>query len=174
MVVADHDNKTLSPGTLNTITAASQLGDVEVLVAGDACGNVASAVAKVNGVKKVITVESADLKEPRAERLSEVSSHLPSFLMDRLYWLSKKRTNTLICLLLLLPTAKISSQGWVLTWMCNLSGTLSTVWIGLYSHDLFSEVQQILGEDTFVRPIYAGNALMTLKSKDAVKVMTVR
>jgi electron transfer flavoprotein alpha subunit len=72
-VVADHDQQHLNPGTLNTITAASQLGDVEVLVAGGSCGGVASEAAKVKGVKKVITVESADLKNFLAERLTEVT-----------------------------------------------------------------------------------------------------
>lgn len=146
LVIADHNQQQLNPGTLNTISAASQLGEVEVLVAGASCGSVAAEAAKVKGVKKVITVESADLKNPLAERLTEV---------------------------VLAEQAK--SQYTHLVAPASANGKNFIPRVGAYLDvQPISEVQQILSEDTFVRPIYAGNALLTLKSKDSVKVLTIR
>lgn len=159
LVVADHDSKHLAPGTLNTITAASQLGDVEVLVAGEQIGDIASVVSKVKGVKKVITVDSADLKHPRAERLTEVSLLFSC--------------SPYICQVVLAEQAK--GQYTHVLAPASAHGKNFIPRVGAYLDvQPLSEVQQIISEDTFVRPIYAGNALLTLKSKDAVKVMTIR
>jgi electron transfer flavoprotein alpha subunit len=146
LVVADHDNKHLNPGTLNTITAAQQLGEVDVLVAGDSCGSVAEAVSKVKGVSRVLKADKPDLKNPRAERLTEI------VLAEQT---KSKYTH-------LLAAASANGKNFIPR-------------VGAYLDvQPISDVQKIIDADTFVRPIYAGNALLTLKSKDSVKVITIR
>eukprot|EP01126_Amoeba_proteus_P020567 TRINITY_DN2090_c0_g1_i1.p1 TRINITY_DN2090_c0_g1~~TRINITY_DN2090_c0_g1_i1.p1 ORF type:complete len:337 (+),score=33.98 TRINITY_DN2090_c0_g1_i1:57-1067(+) len=146
LVVADHDNKNLRSSTLNAVTAASQLGDVEVLVLGSNCTSVASAASNVKGVTKVVHVDSADLEHPTAERVTQVvlSEH------------SKNKYSHLLS-----PS--------------NAFGKDFVPRVGaLLDVQPISDVQKIESQDVFVRPIYAGNAILKLKSLDPVKVLTIR
>ena len=144
LVIAEHDNATLKPATLNTITAAAQLGEVSVLVAGHACGGVAQAAAKVNGVAKVLLADNQIHAHPLAEVLAPLIAGLSSPYSHLLAPASTFGKNLMPRVAALLDVAQIS------------------------------EIIAIQSEDTFVRPIYAGNALATVRSSDKVKVITVR
>jgi len=147
LVIAEHDNKTLNAATLHAITAASQLGgQVDVLVAGKGAKPVADAAAKASGVRKVILVDAAHLEHPVAEQLSQVIATQHA---------NGKYTHVV---------AAATSVGKNV--LPRFAATLNVQPI--------SEVQKVKSSDTFVRPIYAGNALATVQSKDAVKVLTVR
>jgi electron transfer flavoprotein alpha subunit len=147
LVIAEHDGKSLLPATLNAITAATQFGKpVDVLVVGDSCGDAASAAASVSGVRRSLLVESASLAKPLAERVAEVI-------------LGIQKTNNYTHIL-----AAATSQG------KNILPRVGA----LLDVQPISDVQKIKSEDTFVRPIYAGNALQTVQSQDKVKVFTVR
>lgn len=145
-VLADHDNKALGAGTLNAVTAAKALGEVTVGVLGSGCQSVAEAAAGVDGVSKVIVVDDPKLEHGVAEALVPVLQSLQAAnsFSHILSPASSTGKNALPRLAALLDVAQIS------------------------------EVIEVKSEDTFVRPIYAGNALATVKSKDPVKVMTVR
>jgi len=147
LVIAEHNNEVLTPITRNSITAAKQIGfDVTVLVAGTKVGSVASSAAKLDGVKRVITAESDAFK-----------GFLPE-AMTPLILAAQKQFNFSHII------AGASAQGKSI--LPRLAAKLDVSPI--------SEVIGIKGPDTFVRTIYAGNAVLTLKSLDAVKVLTVR
>ncbi len=144
LVIAEHDNQTLKPATLNTVTAASQLGEVTILVFGAGCAGVAEAAAKVAGVAKVLLVEDAAYEHPLAESVAPL---IVSLAGDYTHLLAPATTlgkNVMPRVAALLDVAQIS----------DISG--------------------IEGEDTFIRPVYAGNAMATVQSADATKVLTVR
>ncbi|CCG07271.1 electron transfer flavoprotein subunit alpha/FixB family protein [Pararhodospirillum photometricum] len=145
LVLADHDNTHLRPATLNTITAASRLtGEVHVLVAGSGCQGVAQAAAAVPGVTKVLVADDPALAHPLAETLAPVVVALAPAYTHVLAPATTTGKNVLPRVAALLDVAQIS------------------------------EVTNVVADDTFVRPIYAGNALATVKSADALKVLTVR
>ncbi len=145
LVIAEHDNAVLKAATLNTITAAAQLGDdVQVLVAGHSCGAVAQAAAQVAGVKKVLVADAPYYANQLAENLAALVVGLAGGYSHILAPATAAGKNTLPRVAALLDVAQIS------------------------------EVIKIESADTFVRPIYAGNVLATVQSKDAVKVLTVR
>lgn len=144
LVIADHDNQNLKPATLNTITAGVVLGDVAVLVAGSDCRAVAEAVAKVSGVGKVLLVDTPSYAHPLAETLAPLIVELASNYSHILASTMTNGKNVLPRVAALLDVA------------------------------MLSEICGIEDGDTFVRPIYAGNALATVKSADAIKVATVR
>ena len=145
LVVAEHDNDTLKGSTLNTLAAAQQLGgDIHMLVAGHKCTGAGEAAAKVSGVAKVLLADAPELEHPLAENLA------PLIVM-----LAEGYTHVL---------APASTFGKNI--MPRVAAMLDVQQI--------SEVSAIEGPDTFVRPIYAGNALATVQSKDPIKVMTVR
>jgi len=147
IVFAEHDNQQLKGATRALVTAALKLADeVEVVVAGNGCAAVAEAAAKISGVSKVWLSEAADAAHQPAER----------------------------CSALLLNLAKESGAVAVLA---NASATGKSILprvAALLDVAQLSEVIAIEAPDTFVRPIYAGNALMKVASDDAVKVLTVR
>ncbi|MCG8492899.1 MAG: FAD-binding protein [Sneathiellales bacterium] len=145
LVYADHDNAALGSATLNAVTAASELGgDVHVLVAGSGCSAVADEAAKVAGVAKVILVDDAAY----ANALAESTANLIVGLADGYNAVVAPATtsgkNILPRVAALLDVAQIS------------------------------EITAVVSADTFVRPIYAGNAMATVQSSDAKKVITVR
>jgi len=147
LVVAEHDNAELGQSTLNAITAASQLGgDITVLVAGSGCGAVADAAAACAGVTKVLKADKPEFENVLAESMSNVI------------------------------VATQSAGGF--SHIVAPSSNNSKNWIPRVSAALdkapLSDVLEIKSEDTFVRGMYAGNALATVKSNDDVKVMTVR
>ena len=145
LIVAEHDNAGLKPATLNTVTAATQVGgDVTVLVAGSDCKGAAEAAAKVPGVAKVLLADGAEYGAALAENLAPLIVKLAPDYTHILAPASTFGKNVMPRAAALLDVQQIS----------DISG--------------------IEGPDTFVRPIYAGNAMATVKSGDAVKVVTVR
>ena len=145
LVIAEHDNATLKGATLNTITAATKIGgDVEVLVAGSGCGAAAEAAAKVAGVSKVLVADNAAYEYQLAENMGELVAELGKGYSHILAAATTTGKD-------FLPRAA-----------------------ALLDVNMISEVIGVEGEDTFVRPIYAGNAIATVKSSDSIKVMTVR
>ena len=145
LVIAEHDNQSLKGSTLNTITAASKLGgDIHVLVAGAGCGAVAEAAAKVAGVAKVRVCDAAQYEAQTAENVAELVKGLAADYSHVLAPATPAGRNMLPRVAALLDVAQIS------------------------------DIVAIESADTFVRPIYAGNALATVKSADAIKLITVR
>ena len=145
LVLAEHDNKSLKAATLNTIAAATKLsGDVDVLVAGEGCADVAAKVAALQGVKRVLVVDNAAYGDQAAEPLAKLVVSLAGNYSHLLAPASSYGKNTMPRVAALLDVAQIS------------------------------DIMGVVSEDTFVRPIYAGNALATVTSSDAKKVITVR
>jgi electron transfer flavoprotein alpha subunit len=145
LVIAEHEAGALKPATLNAVTAAVKIGgDIHVLVAGEAVAAVAAACAKVAGVAKVLTADSALYGHHLAEPLGDLIVSLAPGYGHILAPATTSGKNVLPRVAALLDVAQIS------------------------------EITAVASPDTFVRPIYAGNALATVQSKDAVKVITVR
>jgi electron transfer flavoprotein alpha subunit len=145
LVIAEHDNKQLKTGTTNTIAAATKLGaDVSVLVAGHECAEAAAAAAKVPGVTKVLVADAAHYAVPLAENLSALVVSIAGQFTH-----------------VLAP-----ATGFGKIFMPRVAALLDVAQI--------SDISGIESADTFVRPIYAGNVLATVQSKDKIKVITVR
>ena len=144
LVIAEHDNQDLKAATLNAVTAATQLGDVTVLVAGSGCGAVAEAAAKVAGVAKVLVADAPAYAHPLAESLAPLVVGLASGYSHLLAPATTNGKNLMPRVAALLDVA------------------------------MLSDISGIENENTFVRPIYAGNAMATVESSDAIKVITVR
>ncbi|HRX69684.1 MAG TPA: FAD-binding protein [Candidatus Competibacteraceae bacterium] len=145
LVIAEHDNAVLKAATLNTITAAAQLGDdIHVLVAGQSCGAVAEAAAQVAGVKKVLVADAAHYAHQLAENVAALVVSLASGYSHILAPATAAGKNMLPRVAALLDVAQIS------------------------------DIIKVESADTFIRPIYAGNVLATVQTSDAVKVITVR
>ncbi len=145
LLIAEHDNQTIKPSTLNALTAAGQLGDaVDVLVAGCNCDNVVESLRSQAGIHQVRVVDDERYQHPLAENLQTLI--LP---------LAEEYDGLL---------AAATTFGKNL--MPGLASRLDVAMIG--------DVVEILSVDTFVRPIYAGNALETVQSTDHIKVLTVR
>ncbi|KAL3866566.1 hypothetical protein ACJMK2_043854 [Sinanodonta woodiana] len=146
LVIVEHDNQKLIPITLNTITAASKLGEVSCLVAGTKCTKVVEEVRKVNGVKKVLLADHDVFK-----------GFLPEALTP-----------------LIIATHKQFNFTHILVGASSLGKNLIPRVAAKLDVSPISEIIGIKDKDTFVRTIYAGNAVLTLKSKDSVKLITVR
>jgi electron transfer flavoprotein alpha subunit len=145
LVLAEHDNKSLKAASLNTIAAATKLSaDVDVLVAGEGCADIAAKVAALQGVKRVLVVDNAVYGDQAAEPLAKLVVALAANYSHLLAPSSSYGKNTMPRVAALLDVAQIS------------------------------DIVGVVSEDTFVRPIYAGNALATVVSSDAKKVITVR
>ena len=145
LVIAEHDNTTLKPATLHTITAAAQLGgEVHVLVAGANAASVAAAAAQVAGVAKVIHIDADSLAHGVAENVTAQVLALASGYSHILFAATASGKNIAPRVAAKLDVGQIS------------------------------DVTQVASEDTFERPIYAGNAIAIVQSLDAIKVITVR
>ncbi|WP_295695506.1 electron transfer flavoprotein subunit alpha/FixB family protein [uncultured Maricaulis sp.] len=145
LVIAEHDNATLNDATRAVVTAAKGLGgDIHVLVAGSNAQAVADAAAKLDGVAKVLHAESDVLAKPTAEAMDALVTPLMSDYDA------------------LLAAATTSGKNF----MPRVAAKLDVMQI--------SEISAVEAPDTFIRPVYAGNAMMTVKSSDAKKVITVR
>lgn len=145
LVIAEHDNTSLKAATLNTIGAAKQLGgDIHVLVAGANCSAAADAAAQAEGVSKVLKADSAELEHGLAENVAPIIVELASGYSHILAPASTYGKNILPRAAALLDTQQIS------------------------------DISAIIDADTFERPVYAGNAVATVKSSDSIKLMTVR
>lgn len=145
LVVAEHDNQSLKAGVFNTIQAARKIAsEVVVLVAGHQASRVAQAAAQVDGVSKVLHADAAHYAHALAENLTALVLSIAQEYTHILAPASTFGKNFLPRVAALLDVAQIS------------------------------DVMQVLDADTFVRPIYAGNVLATVKSTDAIKVLTIR
>jgi len=145
LVYADHDNASLNAATLSTVAAAKQIGgDIDIVVAGADCGAVAEAAAKVEGVAKVLVADNAVYANQLAENVSLLLADLGKNYTHVLGSNTVIAKNFLPRVAALLDVAQIS------------------------------EITAVESADTFQRPIYAGNAIATVQSLDAIKVITVR
>jgi electron transfer flavoprotein alpha subunit len=149
LVIAEHANGALAPATLATITCAREIsaaggGDVTVAVAGRDCRNVAESAAAIDGVAKVLICDDPIYENPSAEVLTALIEPLAGDYGHILF-----------------PTT---------TYGKNAAPRLAA----LIDSQQISDIQTVIDAETFVRPIYAGNALATVRCKDAVKVITVR
>ncbi len=145
LVIAEHDNKSIKGATLNTVAAAQKIGgDIHVLVAGSGSGAAAEAAGKIAGVTKVLHADAAQLADFLAENVAAV-----------VVGIAKNYTHIL---------APATSNG------KNVTPRVAA----MLDMQQISEIVSVESPDTFVRPIYAGNALATVQSSDAIKVITVR
>ena len=144
LVLAEHDNTTLKPQTLSAVAAAAQLGEVDVLVAGSDCRCVADAAAQIAGVARVLLCDDARYVQPLAEMVAPLLVSL-SGAYDAVMAASTTTAKNI------LP---------------RVAAALDVQQI--------SDICAVVSGDTFKRPIYAGNAIATVKSSDAKLVITVR
>ena len=145
LVLADHDNGQLAGATLNTVTAASQIGgDIHILVAGDSSGDVAKAAAAVVGVAKVLVASDESLGHGIAENVAPMIQEMASGYSHLLAPATTTGKNIMPRVAALLDVMQIS------------------------------DIVQVVDANTFQRPIYAGNALATVTTDEATKIVTVR
>jgi len=145
LVLAEHDNKSIRKATLNAVAAAKKIGgDIHVLVAGQQAGEAAKAASQIAGVAKVLHADAPELGEFLAENIAALVVSLAKGYSHILAPATSNGKNVLPRAAALLDVQQIS------------------------------DICAVESADTFVRPIYAGNALATVKSKDAIKVITVR
>jgi electron transfer flavoprotein alpha subunit len=145
LVIAEHDNASIKPATLNTVTAALQCGgDVHVLVAGLNAGAAAAAAAQIAGVTKVLHADDAGLAHGLAENVAAQVLAVASSYSHILFPATASGKNVAPRVAAKLDVGQIS------------------------------DITKVDSPDTFERPIYAGNAIATVQSLDATKVMTVR
>jgi len=145
LVVAEHDGTRLKPGFLNTLAAAGKIGgDVVVLVAGHQAAAAAAAAAQAQGVAKVLHADAPHYANLTAENLSTLVVSI-----------AKAYSHVLA-----------PATGFGKNFMPRVAALLDVAQI--------SDISDVVSADTFVRPIYAGNAMATVQSKDPVKVVTVR
>jgi electron transfer flavoprotein alpha subunit len=145
LVFAEHDNSALKADTLKTVAAAQAIGgDIHILVAGSNCQSIAEEAAKVNGVSKVLVADNAAYEHQQAENISLLVTELAGDYDH------------------ILATALTTGKNF----MPRVAALLDVAQI--------SDIIAVESADTFVRPIYAGNAIATVKSLDSKKVITVR
>ena len=145
LVIAEHDNAALKGATLNTVTAARALGDsVDLLVAGANCGAVAQQAAQVAGIGRVLVADAAQYGDQTAENLAA------------------------------LVVANAAGYSHILAPATTFGRSVLPRVAALLDVAQISDITAVESPDTFVRPIYAGNVMATVKSADSVKVITVR
>ena len=145
LLLAEHDNKTLAPATAKVLTAAGGFGgDIDILVAGEGCRAVAEAAAKLEGVRKVLLAEAPHL----AQRLAEETAALILPLMQSYA-------------VLLAPATTMGKNV-----LPRVAAMLDVAQI--------SDIIEVKSPNTFVRPVYAGNALETVETSDKIVVGTIR
>ncbi|MEK9871045.1 MAG: FAD-binding protein [Gammaproteobacteria bacterium] len=145
LVVADHDNESIKAPTLVSVAAAQQMGgDIDVLVAGSSCAAAGDAAAKIAGVSKVLVADNAVYDHGVAENLAALVAEIGGNYSHVVTSTSTTGKNFMPRVAALLDVAQIS------------------------------DISAVVSEDTFERPIYAGNAIATVQSSDAIKVITVR
>jgi len=145
LVIAEHDNSELKQATLNVLATAKAIGgDIDVLVAGENCGAVGEAVAKAEGVSQVLVADNAVYGHFLGENLGELVAGVDKGYSH------------------ILTAAGTTGKDF----MPRVAALLDVAQV--------SDIIRVESEDTFVRPIYAGNAIATVKSTDRIKVITVR
>ncbi len=145
LVLVEHDNNEIAAATLHAVTAAQQIGgDIDLLVAGENCAGVAEAAAKIAGIATVKLADAPDLAHHLAENLASLIVEAAANYSHVLVAATTYGKNVMPRAAALLDKAQIS------------------------------EIVEVKSADTFVRPIYAGNALATVQSSDSIKMITVR
>lgn len=145
LVVAEHDNSSIKEATLNTVTAAQKIGgDIAVLVAGSGCAGAAEQAAKINGVSKVLVADNPAYAHMLAENVAALIADLGQGYSHILAPATSNGKNIMPRAAALLDVSQVS------------------------------DIIEVISDDTFKRPIYAGNAIATVQSSDSVKVITVR
>ena len=145
LVIAEHDNASIKPATLNAVTAAAKIGgEIHLLVAGSACAAAAAAAARIAGVSKVRVADAAHYADQSAENIAALVVANAAGYSHIVSPATTGGKNFMPRVAALLDVAQIS------------------------------DIVAVESADTFVRPIYAGNVLATVQSADAVKVLTVR
>ena len=145
LVLCDHENGQLSPVTLNTITAATEIGgDIDLLVAGDISGNVVNKAASIANVNKVLAANDEIFENGLAENLTPLMESLSANYSH------------------IIASATTTGKNV----MPRLAAKLDVMQI--------SDIIKVVDTNTFQRPIYAGNALQTVSSSEAIKIITVR
>ena len=145
LVIGEHDNETVRPSTLNTVTAAAALGtEVDLLIAGADCSSVTDEASKVGSVSRVLVADDPSFSDGLAENIAPLIASIAGNYSHVLAPATTYGKN-------ILPRAS-----------------------ALLDVQQISDISGIESEDTFIRPIYAGNAMATVRSTDALKLITVR
>ncbi len=145
LVIAEHDNQELKSSTLNVVTAAQALGsEIDILVAGSDCSSVAESATKIPSINKVLMADSEAYKNCLAENVGSLIGNIGTNYTHILAAATSNGKNCLPRAAALLDVAQIS------------------------------DISAVVSEDTFERPIYAGNCIATVQSSDSIKVITVR
>ncbi len=145
LVIAEHDNSALNANTLNTLNAATQIGgDITLLVAGSDAQSVVEQAAKIASVSKVLSANHAALADGIAENIASLVNSIATNYSH-----------------ILAPASNFGKN-----FLPRVAAMQDVMQV--------SDIVKVISEDTFVRPIYAGNALVTVKSNDSVKLITVR
>ena len=145
LVIAEHDNQELKSSTLNVVTAAQALGsEIDILVAGSDCSSVAESATKIPSINKVLMADSEAYKNCLAENVGSLIGKIGTNYTHILAAATSNGKNCLPRAAALLDVAQIS------------------------------DISAVVSEDTFERPIYAGNCIATVQSSDSIKVITVR
>lgn len=145
LVIAEHDNGQLNVATLNSVTAAQQIGgDIDILIAGEGCQAVAEQAAKIAGISKVIVADDSAYEHFLAENVAPLIAEIAPSYSHILATATTTAKNIMPCVAAFLDVQAIS------------------------------DISAVVSEDTFKRPIYAGNVIATVQSSDAIKVLTVR
>ena len=145
LIIAEHDNNELKGATLNTVAAGAAIGgDIDILVAGTDCGSVAEAASQVPGVRKVLVADKETYKNSLAENVGNLVAEIAEGYSH------------------ILAPATTNGKNF----MPRVAAKLDVSQI--------SDISAVISEDTFERPIYAGNCIATVQSSDSIKVITVR
>lgn len=145
LIIAEHDNSSLKPATLNSVTAAQEIGgDIDILVAGSACQAAAEQAAQVAGINKVLVADDAAYDHALAENVAPLIAEVGAGYSH------------------ILATATTTAK--------NIMPRAAA----LMDVQAISEISAVVSADTFKRPIYAGNVIATVQSSDAIKLLTVR
>ena len=145
LIIAEHDNNELKGATLNTVAAGAAIGgDIDILVAGTDCGSVAEAASQVPGVRKVLVADKESYKNSLAENVGNLVAEIAEGYSH------------------ILAPATTNGKNF----MPRVAAKLDVSQI--------SDISAVISEDTFERPIYAGNCIATVQSSDSIKVITVR
>ena len=144
LVIAEHDHGTIRPATRSAITAAAKLGDIHVLVAGHDAAKAAAAAARVAGVGKVLLSDAPSLAHGLPENLAPLIAGIAG------------------------------NYSHILAAATSMGKNLMPRVAALCDVQQISDISVIISPDTFVRPVYAGNALATVQTSDALKILTVR
>jgi electron transfer flavoprotein alpha subunit len=145
LIIAEHDNSSLKPATLNSVTAAQEIGgDIDILVAGSGCQAVAEQAAQVAGINKVLVADDAAYNNTLAENVAPLIAEVGTGYSH------------------ILATATTTAK--------NIMPRAAA----LLDIQAISEISAVISADTFKRPIYAGNVIATVQSSDGIKLLTVR